>query len=142
MEATVERQRSRSSNLSVSSRYLKRCRNTYLENRILKIKDNSLKKYQDIRGDMIERSYPKQNKLNASDNTLVIVRIESIPCEGDGGWKESGLPVSPSGLFGSPADFLIHLLRKCPPIFKKVLMNASIQRPFSKISDRFHFLIG
>ena len=114
----------------------------YLENRILKIKDNSLKKYQDIRGDMIERSYPKQNKLNASDNTLVIVRIESIPCEGDGGWKESGLPVSPSGLFGSPADFLIHLLRKCPPIFKKVLMNASIQRPFSKISDRFHFLIG
>ena len=45
----------------------------YLENRILKVKDNSLKKYQDIRGDMIERSYPKQNKLNASDNTLVIV---------------------------------------------------------------------
>ena len=91
---------------------------------------------------MIERSYPKQNKLNASDNTLVIVRIESIPCEGDGGWKESGLPVSPSGLFGSPADFLIHLLRKCPPIFKKVLMNASIQRSFSKISDRFQLLIG
>ena len=25
----------------------------YLENRILKIKDNSLKKYQDIRGDML-----------------------------------------------------------------------------------------
>ena len=57
---------------------------------------------------MIERSYPKQNKLNASDNTLVIVRIESIPWEGMESGREVAFPGSPSGLFGSPADPLIH----------------------------------
>ena len=72
----------------------------YLENRILKIKDNSLKKYQDIRGDMIERSYPKQNKLNASDNTLVIVRIESIPWEGMESGREVAFPAAQAGYSG------------------------------------------
>ena len=72
----------------------------YLENRILKIKDNSLKKYQDIRGDMIERSYPKQNKLNASDNTLVIVRIESIPWERMENGREVAFPAAQAGYSG------------------------------------------
>ena len=44
----------KSSNLSISIRILMiKFRDKYLENRILKIKDNSLKKYQDIRGDML-----------------------------------------------------------------------------------------